>query len=218
MTTDQLLQAVADDQEKTATFRKDNDVKQSKSLTYEDLKAALERGETVTHVPSGDRVQSVWGIMPTGLFGWYDANGPRVDSEAKYFRIGHVTAKTSSNGVEGALPPFRKADAGKPRPTLLPAKALQNIVEVLEFGAEKYGRDNWRNVDDPQRYLDAALRHLSAMQIEGLRTVDKESGLPHIDHAACCLLFLSEIFREDWDAEVARAKAKLTSTMTDKKQ
>jgi len=114
--------------------------------------------------------------------------------------------------------PFRKADAGKPRPTLLPAKALQSVIEVLEFGAEEYGRDNWRIVDDPNRFLDAALRHLLAVRIGGLKVIDKKSGLPHIDHAACNLLFLSEIVREDYDAEVARAKAKLTSTMTDKKQ
>jgi hypothetical protein len=192
-----------------------------------ELLRAFDDGRRIVHAPtrrdvialmdfssSGSYMETLHCLFP-GQGNWRDGQSFPVE----HFAIaGEKSESTQPAAPVKNAPPFRKADAGKPRPTLLPAKALQNIVEVLEFGAEKYGRDNWRNVDDPQRYLDAALRHLSAMQIEGLKTVDKESGLPHIDHAACCLLFLSEIFREDYDAEVARAKAKLTSTMTDKKQ
>ena len=42
----------------------------------------------------------------------------------------------------------RKADAGKPRWSLLPWNALGAVVSVLEFGARKYAPGNWRHVPD----------------------------------------------------------------------
>ena len=83
----------------------------------------------------------------------------------------------------------RKADAGKPRLSLLPWRAVQQIVSVLEFGAAKYGADNWQRVPEArQRYFDATMRHLLAWW-DGER-IDAESGLPHLAHAGCCILFL----------------------------
>jgi len=37
-----------------------------------------------------------------------------------------------------------KYDQGKPRMSLLPREGLIPIVQVLEFGARKYGDYNWR--------------------------------------------------------------------------
>lgn len=83
----------------------------------------------------------------------------------------------------------RKSDAGKPRLSLLPWRAVQQIVAVLEFGAAKYGADNWQRVPEArQRYFDATMRHLLAWW-DGER-LDAESGLPHLAHAGCCILFL----------------------------
>ena len=85
----------------------------------------------------------------------------------------------------------RKDDAGKLRYTLLPLDALESVVRVLEHGAAKYGVGNWRHVPDlQQRYVDATLRHVLAHQ-RG-ETTDPESGLPHLAHAVCSLLFLLE--------------------------
>lgn len=82
-----------------------------------------------------------------------------------------------------------KRDAGKPRWTLLPLRALSRVVDVLEFGARKYSAGNWRHVPDARaRYLDAAWRHLVA-RCEGV-ALDPESGLPHAAHAVACLLFV----------------------------
>ena len=73
--------------------------------------------------------------------------------------------------------------------SLLPWRAVQQIVSVLEFGAAKYGADNWQRVPEArQRYFDAAMRHLLAWW-DGER-LDAESGLPHLAHAGCCILFL----------------------------
>lgn len=84
-----------------------------------------------------------------------------------------------------------KHDAGKARWDLLPMGATAAVVDVLTFGATKYGPHSWRGIDDARaRYYAAAMRHLVAWW-RG-ETVDPESGLPHLAHAACCLLFLIE--------------------------
>ena len=83
----------------------------------------------------------------------------------------------------------RKDDTGKADWTLMPFKALEPVVRVLEFGAYKYGRENWKSVQTPRRrYLAAAYRHLNS--ITDGEWPDKESNLPHAAHAICCLLFL----------------------------
>jgi hypothetical protein len=89
----------------------------------------------------------------------------------------------------------RKYDRGKRDWTLMPWSALEWVVKVLEHGEQKYERDNWQQVDNGrQRYLAAAFRHLIA-HTKGER-LDEESGLPHLAHACCCLLFLLHIFDE----------------------
>lgn len=83
----------------------------------------------------------------------------------------------------------RKDDIGKDRWELLPIGPARAVVHVLMYGAVKYGPDNWQHVPEARdRYFGAALRHLLAWR-EG-QLVDPESGLPHLAHAACSLLFL----------------------------
>jgi hypothetical protein len=82
-----------------------------------------------------------------------------------------------------------KHDAGKPRWSLLPAGAIRSVVDVLEHGARTYSVDNWQTVPDARRrYYDAAMRHIESWW-SGEKW-DAESGLPHLAHAACCVLFL----------------------------
>lgn len=83
----------------------------------------------------------------------------------------------------------RKFDTGKPRWSLLPEGAVAEVIQVLEYGAKKYAEDNWRFVDDGQRrYYDAAMRHIDAWW-RG-ESKDPETGLSHLSHATCCLMFL----------------------------
>lgn len=86
---------------------------------------------------------------------------------------------------------FTKHDSGKLRYGLIPPLAEREMVEVLTFGAQKYSVDNWRNVDDLNRYVDAALRHISAYRMGYIR--DDETGLHHLAHAMCCLSFIVDI-------------------------
>lgn len=85
-----------------------------------------------------------------------------------------------------------KHDSGKDRWDLLPVASVRDVIHVLGFGAEKYGAENWRHVEDARRrYYAAAMRHLTAWYYEQEKN-DPESGLPHLAHACCCLLFLAE--------------------------
>lgn len=89
-------------------------------------------------------------------------------------------------------PTGSKHDSGKPLMGAVPPNALLAVAKVLTFGAEKYGRDNWRQVENAEtRYLDAALRHINAYQ-RG-EAVDLESGESHLAHAVCSLMFMLEL-------------------------
>lgn len=82
-----------------------------------------------------------------------------------------------------------KHDSGKLDYTLVPWDGLEDVVKVLEFGAQKYSRDNWRKVENADaRYMAAAFRHLVAHQNGEVN--DPESNLPHLAHAGCCILFM----------------------------
>jgi len=56
----------------------------------------------------------------------------------------------------------QKFDHDKRKWSLIPFDALEEVVEILEFGAKKYAKDNWKYVEPKQRYTDAAFRHLIA--------------------------------------------------------
>lgn len=82
-----------------------------------------------------------------------------------------------------------KFDGEKPDYSLVPFGALDEVVKVLTYGAKKYDRFNWEKVEDI-RYQAAALRHISAY-MQGQK-YDPETGINHLAHAVCSLLFLVE--------------------------
>ena len=85
-----------------------------------------------------------------------------------------------------------KADAGKPRPTLVPTAIIQAIAQVREYGCRKYKDvDNWKQVE-PERYHQAMLRHILAAWNDPYK-IDPESGLPHIAYVATNIAFLLEV-------------------------
>lgn len=91
-----------------------------------------------------------------------------------------------------------KQDAGKLQITLVPTQIIRDIAEVRMYGNKKYGSsDNWKNVE-PVRYRDALMRHLLAY-IDDPKSIDAESGLPHLWHAACNMAFLCEMEVHDDD-------------------
>lgn len=85
-----------------------------------------------------------------------------------------------------------KADAGKPRLTLVPQQIIWDIAKVREFGTEKYkDPDNWKRVEI-ERYRDAAFRHM-LRYLADPHGYDDESGLPHLYHLATNISFLCEL-------------------------
>lgn len=83
-----------------------------------------------------------------------------------------------------------KNDLGKPQIGLLSSRWLRGTADVLGFGLIKYGAHNWRKGIKSSRLYDALQRHMLAWN-DG-EDIDPESGLPHLYHASCCLMFLAE--------------------------
>lgn len=106
------------------------------------------------------------------------------NTDKSYYQIGE--GKRIPIKDEKAL----KYDLTKPRMELLSPVALEKVAEVLTFGAQKYSAHNWRNGFEWGRLYGAALRHLTAHM--GGEDIDPESGLSHLAHAGCCLMFLLE--------------------------
>jgi hypothetical protein len=73
---------------------------------------------------------------------------------------------------------------------LLPPGAMVELARVLQYGATKYGRYNWRAAGvRPEVYLGAALRHL--FRWAAGEDVDRDSGHHHLAHVmACCAIVL----------------------------
>jgi hypothetical protein len=93
----------------------------------------------------------------------------------------------------------QKFDTEKPRLDLIDSEFLEGLGSVLGFGAKKYAPHNWRKGIEHSRLIAAAYRHLGA--INRGDHVDEESGLFHVHHLACCVMFLSwmQVHRPDLD-------------------
>lgn len=72
-------------------------------------------------------------------------------------------------------------DEGKLDWTLLDFHAVEPLVRVMEYGATKYARENWKlPLDDPMQHIRCAFRHLIA--IASGQEIDPESGERHSGH------------------------------------
>jgi len=66
---------------------------------------------------------------------------------------------------------------------------LPDAAAVLDYGARKYAAWNWAKGMDWSICCGCALRHVDA--IARGEDVDQESGLPHVGHYLCNLIFLA---------------------------
>jgi hypothetical protein len=75
---------------------------------------------------------------------------------------------------------------------LLEYRALARLVAVLDYGAKKYGDENWR-LDPPELHLKHALghifRYLEARRLNGRQPVPHQPGDDDLGHAFCRLMF-----------------------------
>lgn len=97
--------------------------------------------------------------------------------------------------LDSDLSQTAKADAGRPRLTLVPRAIIWAIARIREYGNRKYkDPDSWKQVE-PEWYRDAAYRHFLAY-LDDPHGVDEDSGLPHLWHLACNIAFLCEMEKD----------------------
>lgn len=88
-----------------------------------------------------------------------------------------------------------KLDKGKLRVDLVEPEFIEDVADVLTYGAEKYADNSWQDIPNAvDRYYAATMRHLLAWR-KG-EQVDKESGKSALAHAATNLMFLLHFERE----------------------
>jgi hypothetical protein len=83
---------------------------------------------------------------------------------------------------------------GKLQWSLVDFKSLEGLVRVLEMGAKKYDKHNWKKGMPVTQVSESLMRHLFAF-LNGENT-DPESGLSHISHVICNAMFIEYIMRE----------------------
>lgn len=83
-----------------------------------------------------------------------------------------------------------KHDQDKADMSLLSSTALLKVSQVMTFGKKKYSAHNWRGGFIWSRPLAASLRHVFAYL--GGEDKDPETGISHLAHAVCCLMFVLE--------------------------
>ncbi len=111
-------------------------------------------------------------------------------NESKLMNECKVETKDKIEYVPGQASKF---DSGKVRMDLLPIRPLKDVAEILTYGADKYGSDNWREGKPiaHSRHYAGIQRHLMAYWSG--EDLDPETGKSHLAHAACGLLFFLEL-------------------------
>jgi hypothetical protein len=133
-----------------------------------------------------------WGAQPTVNINTDPSpqNIPFDWNKITFTSSGMVTGSGTAGGTASATGSAMKFDTDKLPVNLLSSEALLQTAAVLKFGADKYHAHNWRDGFAWSRPLAAAMRHIMAYN-DG-EDKDPESGLSHLAHAACCIMFLLE--------------------------
>lgn len=77
-----------------------------------------------------------------------------------------------------------------PENPLYDLRAFESMAQVMMFGGKKYERNNWMKPNpDPLSSGDSLDRHVKWMIIGEMD--DTDSGLPHIGHIMCNVMFLT---------------------------
>jgi hypothetical protein len=106
-----------------------------------------------------------------------------------------------SNSTSLAL----RDNKGKPELSQVDPLLLEEVARVLEFGAKKYARNNWRKGQPVTKLLDSGMRHMAAI-LRG-EDIDPESGCKHWAHVCCNMMFLGcQEGREDLDDRYKKKK------------
>jgi len=93
----------------------------------------------------------------------------------------------------------KRFNKGKLEWSLVDFKSLEELVKVLEFGAKKYDRNNWKKGLFTRQICESLLRHIFAF-LDG-EDNDPESKLPHTGHILANAMFLNHMmkFKPEFD-------------------
>jgi len=101
--------------------------------------------------------------------------------------------RSFGKAISSPTPVAKRDNKDKPRYSLVSQDALDGLIRVLEFGATKYDRDNWKKGLPYQSVVDSMMRHINAI-LRG-ELFDEESKEMHIDHVMCNAMFLSHFMK-----------------------
>lgn len=93
----------------------------------------------------------------------------------------------------------KKYDQGKPSISLIPKSALWGMAQAFTYGANKYGKWNYKEGMEYTRLADAAYRHLS--QFMDGEDIDQESGNNHLYHALASIAMLVDAYENNKDMD-----------------
>ena len=146
---------------------------------------------TITTIPiNTDNLTGInlggWGAQPSIITNIDPTAYTNTQDWNSFFTSASDTITIDKKPVGSAL----KFDTDKLPVNLLSSEALFQTAAVLKFGADKYAEHNWRAGFAWSRPLAAAMRHIMAFN-DG-EDKDPESGLSHLAHAMCCIMFLLE--------------------------
>lgn len=112
-----------------------------------------------------------------------------IESLVEHFnKLNKAPEVTKATKPQPAKTEAVRHDDNKIRWDLLPYESMEEIAKVMTWGATKYGEENWRSGLSFGRCFAATMRHLTAWW--GGQTLDPESGINHLAHAATNIMFM----------------------------
>lgn len=87
-----------------------------------------------------------------------------------------------------------KYDQEKLKSHLLSIPAMKGTAKILTLGSKKYAERNWEAGMEFSRVYRAAFDHITDWW-DG-EDLDPDSGESHLDHAACCIMFLQQFVKD----------------------
>jgi hypothetical protein len=88
---------------------------------------------------------------------------------------------------------LHKKTTGKLNWNLMPFEELEEVMKAIQFGADTYQPDGWKQSQDPFEFFAAIMRHITAWNIavgNQFALEDLDSRLNHMAHVAANALFL----------------------------
>lgn len=103
-----------------------------------------------------------------------------------------VNTQTTTNLLEVTIKEHAaRYNTGKIDGTYITPEFLEGLSKVMEFGARKYTKENWRKGSPVRQILASIIRH--TWEIQKGNDIDNDSGEPHWAHISANCMFLSEM-------------------------